>query len=26
LEFVNLHAVVVNAADGPLSDRNTASE
>jgi succinate-semialdehyde dehydrogenase/glutarate-semialdehyde dehydrogenase len=25
-EFVNLHAVVVNAADGPVGDRNTASE
>jgi succinate-semialdehyde dehydrogenase/glutarate-semialdehyde dehydrogenase len=25
-EFVNLHSVVVNAADGPLGDRNTASE
>jgi acyl-CoA reductase-like NAD-dependent aldehyde dehydrogenase len=25
-EFVNLHAVVVNAADGPVGDRSTASE
>jgi succinate-semialdehyde dehydrogenase/glutarate-semialdehyde dehydrogenase len=25
-EFVDLHAVVVNAADGPVGDRNTASE
>jgi succinate-semialdehyde dehydrogenase/glutarate-semialdehyde dehydrogenase len=25
-EFVNLHAVVVNPADGPVGDRNTASE
>jgi succinate-semialdehyde dehydrogenase/glutarate-semialdehyde dehydrogenase len=25
-EFVNLHTVVVNAADGPQDDRNTASE
>ena len=25
-EFVNFHAVVVNAADGPVGDRNTASE
>jgi succinate-semialdehyde dehydrogenase/glutarate-semialdehyde dehydrogenase len=25
-EFVNLHTVVVNAADGPVGDRNTASE
>lgn len=25
-EFVNLHAVVVNAADGPVGDRGTASE
>jgi len=25
-EFVNLHGVVVNAADGPVADRNTASE
>ena len=25
-EFVNLHAVVVNAADGPAGDRQTASE
>jgi succinate-semialdehyde dehydrogenase / glutarate-semialdehyde dehydrogenase len=26
LEFVNLHTVVVNAADGPVGDRATASE
>jgi len=26
LEFVNLHTVVVNAADGPQGDRNIASE
>jgi succinate-semialdehyde dehydrogenase/glutarate-semialdehyde dehydrogenase len=25
-EFVNFHTVVVNAADGPVGDRNTASE
>jgi acyl-CoA reductase-like NAD-dependent aldehyde dehydrogenase len=25
-EFVNLHTVVVNAPDGPVGDRNTASE
>lgn len=25
-EFMNFHAVVVNAADGPVGDRNTASE
>jgi succinate-semialdehyde dehydrogenase/glutarate-semialdehyde dehydrogenase len=25
-EFVNLHAIVVNPADGPVGDRNTASE
>jgi succinate-semialdehyde dehydrogenase/glutarate-semialdehyde dehydrogenase len=25
-EFVNLHTVVVNAAGGPVADRNTASE
>jgi succinate-semialdehyde dehydrogenase/glutarate-semialdehyde dehydrogenase len=25
-EFVNLHTVVVNAADGPVGDRQTASE
>jgi succinate-semialdehyde dehydrogenase/glutarate-semialdehyde dehydrogenase len=25
-EFVNPHAVVVNAADGPIGDRDTASE
>jgi succinate-semialdehyde dehydrogenase / glutarate-semialdehyde dehydrogenase len=25
-EFVNLHTVVVNAADGPVGDRETASE
>jgi hypothetical protein len=25
-EFVNPHAVVVNAANGPVGDRNTASE
>ena len=25
-EFVNLHAVVVNAAEGPVGDRHTASE
>jgi succinate-semialdehyde dehydrogenase/glutarate-semialdehyde dehydrogenase len=25
-EFVNFHAVVVNPADGPVGDRNTASE
>lgn len=25
-EFVNLHAVVVNAADGPVGNRDTASE
>jgi acyl-CoA reductase-like NAD-dependent aldehyde dehydrogenase len=25
-EFVNLHSVVVNAADGPVGDRDTASE
>jgi succinate-semialdehyde dehydrogenase/glutarate-semialdehyde dehydrogenase len=26
LEFVNLHAIVVNAAGGPVGDRSTASE
>lgn len=25
-EFVNLHTVVVKAAEGPVGDRNTASE
>jgi succinate-semialdehyde dehydrogenase/glutarate-semialdehyde dehydrogenase len=25
-EFVNLHAIAVNPADGPVGDRNTASE
>jgi succinate-semialdehyde dehydrogenase/glutarate-semialdehyde dehydrogenase len=25
-EFVNLHAMIVNAADGPVGDRSTASE